>query len=179
MNRTISANALNWWKKFAALAIFGLLFFSVCSIGFAVLHQSEHELTEPWCLVAAFESLPATGEPQRYPLLQVSRDAWEFRDPKPVGSVYLRRLPNTNSVVAFSAASPHLACQLRYDEEKKCFSSCCFLNEDFDLLGHRLGSDHPAPRDMDQFETSVRDGQVWVKFEQFEPSIGMSPQQHE
>jgi menaquinol-cytochrome c reductase iron-sulfur subunit len=174
MNRTCSTANSSFWKQYAALAILSGLLLSVCLPGFAVLYQPLRELPAEWCLVTELERLPASGEPIRYPLLQVSRDAWETHAPQPVSSAYLRRLPNSDRVVALSAMSPWSACHLVFNQEQDCFSSCCHLHDDYDLLGRRLGSDHPARRDMDQLETVIRDGQVWVKYEQFESSIGMS-----
>lgn len=179
MNPISSSTLRNRWKKFAALAICGLLLFSVCSVGFAVLFQPQRKMPEQWCLVTALASLPASGEPKHYSLMQVTRDAWEFRDPKPVSIVYLRRHPNTDQVLALSALSPWSSCWLNFNEELNGFSSCCHLHDDYDLLGRRLGANHPAQRAMDRFETMVYEGEVWVRYEYFHPSIGMSSQQRE
>ena len=166
MNRIFSATPSSCWKKFTALAIFGLLMLSVCSIGFAVLVSPTNEMPEQWSLVTTLDKLPASGEPKLYLLTYRSRNAWENRAPRPMGSVFLRHLPDTERVVALSAISPWMACQLKYNEEQNCFSCVGHLHEDYDLLGRRLGS-HPASRDMDALDVEVRDGKIWVKPQRF------------
>src|SRR5690606_33776313 len=88
-------------------------------------------------------------------------NAWGQHSPKLRGNVFLRRLPNSDRIVALSARSPWLQCLLRYDEQEECFICPCHLHEHYGLDGLRLSSNH-TPGDLESLEVKVCDGQVWV-----------------
>ena len=117
----------------------------------------------PWLLVTTLDTLPKDGEPELFHVSVANRDAWERRPNKPVGSIYLRRRPDSETVVALSTRSPWLGCLIEYDEQRSLFRCSCH-HEDYDLDGRRIDPS-PAPRDLDRMRVSLRGNEIWVKWQ--------------
>lgn len=82
-------------------------------------------------------------------------------------TIYVRRRdPETDApselspeIVAISSRCTHLGCSARYFPDAKSFICPCHTSI-FNLQGERISG--PAPRPLDQFNTRVRNGQVYI-----------------
>ncbi len=119
--------------------------------------------------LTALAALPEDGTPRRFPVITDRVDAWNRYPREPIGAVWLRRTGEKNDpVAAFQVVCPHAGCIIGLDttpEGVRFFCPCHVAG--FDLEGRRTDRPSPSPRDMDALEVDVRDGDVWVKFENF------------
>lgn len=119
--------------------------------------------------LAALATLPEDGTPRRFSVITDRVDAWNRYPQEPIGAVWLRRTDDTdNPVVAFQVVCPHAGCTIGLDttsDELRFFCPCHAAG--FDLDGQRMDQPSPSPRDMDTLKVEIRDGDVWVMFENF------------
>lgn len=116
--------------------------------------------------VTMLESLPDDGQPRRFPIIADRRDAWSVSPNERLGAVYLRRLPGTDTVLAFNAVCPHAGCFIGYDQEEGQFLCPCHSSA-FSLDG-QIMAPSPSPRDMDSLPATVTSGgTVLVEFQNF------------
>lgn len=118
--------------------------------------------------VAPLSALPDDGVPRKFPVIASRRDAWNQSPATPIGAVYLRRL-GQNQVEAFNVACPHAGCFVEYQAEGK-FYSCPCHNSSFALNG-KVNGRSPSPRGLDALKAEVRDGEIWVTFQNFRAGI--------
>lgn len=119
--------------------------------------------------VTSLDSLPEDGTPRKFPVLVDHSDAWTTFRNDPVGAVLMRR--EGKKVLAFQASCPHAGCTVAYSPSENIFACPCHVGR-FDLTGKRVGERSDSPRDLDSLEVEVRDGgEVWVKFENYQPGI--------
>jgi len=124
---------------------------------------------------AAPTSNPADVE-QLVQVITDRTDAWSRFPAEPIGSVFLRRAAE-NEVEAFQAKCPHAGCTIQYQAAKASEESksdeplgkffCPCHAAAFGLAGERLDEVSASPRDMDSLEVDIRDGEVWVTFQNF------------
>ncbi len=119
--------------------------------------------------LTALATLPEDGTPRRFPVITDRRDAWNRYPREPIGAVWLRRTGDQQDpVAAFQVVCPHAGCIIGLDttpDGVRFFCPCHVAG--FDLEGRRTDRPSPSPRDMDRLEVELRDGEVWVKFENF------------
>lgn len=120
--------------------------------------------------LTTLDNLPKDGTPRKFPVIAEKRNAWTFSR-EPVGAVFLRLLPN-GDVHALHVVCPHAGCAIEYRPaqsggQEGQFVCPCHLAH-FDLSGKRLDAVSPSPRDMDTLRVEVRDGEVWVEFQNFQ-----------
>lgn len=120
---------------------------------------------DDFILVATLDALPDDGTPQSFTVRKDRRDAWNFFRQQPVGSVYLRKMPN-GQVLAFNVVCPHLGCAVDYRPTKRDYFCPCHTSA-FDLDGNKTNA--IPPRGMDALDVKVDDdGGIRVKFENFQ-----------
>lgn len=119
--------------------------------------------------LANLDALPADGVPQKFPIIADRTDAWTHYPPAPIGQVFVRRTGPT-SAEAIQVVCPHAGCFVAYEPDKKIFFCPCHAAS-FQLGGERIDANSPSPRDLDQLEVEIRNGEVWVKFEKFRTGI--------
>ena len=128
-----------------------------------------------WIRIAALDALPDDGIPRQFEVIADKQDAWNKYLNQPIGAVYLRREPGSETVTAFNATCPHAGCFIGFAAQQKHFACPCHKST-FDLEGVRLTERSPSPRDMDSLETEVRVAtgaggaaakEVWVKYLDF------------
>lgn len=114
--------------------------------------------------VARVEDLPEDGTPLNFTVFANRQDAWNFFPNQPIGSVFLRKV--ASHVIAFNDTCPHLGCKVdhRTTDEKSFFFCPCHTSS-FDLDGERLN--FIPPRGLDALEVDIRNGEVWVKYQEF------------
>jgi menaquinol-cytochrome c reductase iron-sulfur subunit len=115
--------------------------------------------------VASLASLASNGEPRKFPVLDTLVDAWNKTENVPVGSVYLQRT-GENSVRVLNTVCPHLGCSVGYNAAYQGYFCPCHRSS-FALDGAIADPKSPSPRGMDELEAVVRDGEVWVRFQNF------------
>ena len=116
-------------------------------------------------LPVTLDALPEDGQPVSVTVKDTLDDAWNrFRD-VPVGSVWLRRLPE-NNIIAFNSICPHLGCSVNYRSGENDFFCPCHTSS-FDLDGNK--TNEVPPRDMDSLEIKLGpDNQsLWLRYRNF------------
>jgi menaquinol-cytochrome c reductase iron-sulfur subunit len=120
--------------------------------------------------VASLKTLPADGEPRKFPVLATRVDAWNRTPDVPVGAVYLRRVGD-REVRAFNVVCPHAGCFIDYRPGQDHYHCPCH-NSSFTLDGKVLDPRSPSPRAMDELPVEIRgDGEIWVKFQNFRAGV--------
>ncbi len=109
------------------------------------------------------DALPTDGTPLSVKIMADRTDAWNVYPDQPIGSVWLRKNA-TGEVVVFNTTCPHLGCYVDYRSGQQDFFCPCHTST-FDLEGNRLNQ--IPPRNMDNLDVEIRDGKLWVKFENF------------
>jgi nitrite reductase/ring-hydroxylating ferredoxin subunit len=118
--------------------------------------------------LATLDSL--TERPEKFSIVDDKKDAWTTIPQQKIGTLFLRKVGDT--VQAFHSLCPHAGCMLQVGvktnpktkAEEELFYCPCHAAY-FDLSGKRL--DAVAPRDMDSLDVEVKEGRVFVKFENF------------
>ena len=118
--------------------------------------------------ITSLASLPADGQPYRFPVIATRTDAWSKYPPEPIGFVYLRRKPGEEIPTAFTSVCPHLGCVVDYQSDRQRFQCPCH-NSAFRSDGTRVAPDSsPSPRDLDRLEdVTVEGNEVWVVYKRF------------
>jgi menaquinol-cytochrome c reductase iron-sulfur subunit len=117
--------------------------------------------------IASLDAVPDDGIPRRFPVISDIVDAWTTLIDQPIGAVYLRREKGSDQVEALNATCPHAGCMVGFEAKKDLFVCPCHTSA-FDVDGkRRLDISRVPPRDMDSLVCHVRDGEVWVEFENF------------
>ena len=115
--------------------------------------------------VASLASLPESGEPRKFPVLDTLVDAWNKTENVPVGSVYVQKT-GPETVRVLNSVCPHLGCSVGYRAASQGYFCPCH-NSAFGLDGSVSDPKSPSPRAMDELTAEVRDGEVWVQFQNF------------
>lgn len=119
--------------------------------------------TDGFLRAANVSELPADGTPERFTLRTDIHDAWTLYRNRVLGSVYLRLMPN-GQVIAFNDTCTHLGCKVDYQASNKRFFCPCHQSA-FDLDGKKQNK--TPPRNMDDLEVTIRNGEVFVKYQNF------------
>lgn len=116
---------------------------------------------------ADLSELPVDGTPVRFTLRTDVIDAWTIYRDRVVGSVYLRRMPG-DQILAFNDTCPHLGCKVDYQAANAQFFCPCHQSA-FDLEGNK--KNETPPRDLDDLKVELRDGTVYVKYQNYRTAI--------
>jgi menaquinol-cytochrome c reductase iron-sulfur subunit len=118
-------------------------------------------------LVSRLAAIPEDGVPKKFTVTADRTDAWSTQLATPVGAVYLRR--TNNGVRALNVVCPHAGCFVGLLPDKSRFGCPCHKSS-FDLDGIINDPASPAPRNMDELDVEIRNGdEVWVRFQNFLP----------
>ncbi|MFT5523597.1 MAG: hypothetical protein ACI9G1_002656 [Pirellulaceae bacterium] len=149
-------------KKTAAVTIlFGLFAIPVCAGVIVFLSPLRGEINLNWDRLAPLSSLPADGIPIRIRHCVSRTDAWTRDSARFVDFVYVRRLPETDTVTVLAATHQSiLKIPVEFNATTSVYESMCW-NVRFDLFGQCLGSDVRF-EDMRKLEAKVVDGFVYV-----------------
>lgn len=109
------------------------------------------------------DALEVNGEPQLVKVIMDKIDAWNTYLNQPVGAVYLRRT-DKDKVVAFNSRCPHLGCAVDYKPADKVYFCPCHTST-FGVDGQK--QNEIPPRDLDTLDVEIRNGEVWIKFQNF------------
>ena len=119
--------------------------------------------------IAPLDAAPEDNVPRKFTVLAERIDAWNKFPNQPVGAIYLRRSPD-GQIEALNAICPHAGGFIDYLPAERCFL-CPLHKSEFKLDGAIADPKSPAPRPMDTLAVEVRDGAIWVKFENFRPGV--------
>ncbi len=115
--------------------------------------------------VATLNALPEDGTPVKFSVLATKTDVWNRTPNVPVGAVYLQRLKD-NTVRAFNAVCPHAGCFVNFRPNEGHFHCPCH-DSSFGKDGKILDPKSPSARPLDDLSVELRDGEIWVKFQNF------------
>lgn len=115
--------------------------------------------------IAPFSSLPENGEPRKFPVLDTLVDAWNKTENVPIGSVYVQRTGD-DTVRVLNSVCPHLGCSVGYRAATQGYFCPCHKSA-FAISGAIADPKSPSPRGMDELTAEVRNGEIWVKFQNF------------
>lgn len=116
--------------------------------------------------VAALASVPEDGSPAKFAVVADKSDAWNKLTDVPIGAVYLRRVAG-GKVQALNVVCPHAGCFVTYQKEHKDYLCPCHDSR-FALDGSISSKNSPSFRGLDSLDVDVVDGQVFVKFLNFQ-----------
>lgn len=116
--------------------------------------------------VSSLSALPLAAAPKRVRVLAESVDAWTHYAETPIGAVFLRW--DGDRLQALNVVCPHAGCSVNLASDGTHFACPCHRSR-FALDGTR--EEGPAPRGLDELEVEIRDGDVWVRFQNFRPGI--------
>ena len=117
-------------------------------------------------MVTRLGAVPESGVPKKFTIESDRVDAWTTYHNTPVGAVYLRR--TESGVAALNVVCPHAGCFVGLAPDHTRFACPCHKSS-FDLDGRINDPGSPSPRDMDELDVEIRDGEVWVRFQNFQP----------
>lgn len=157
----------NFFSKTAALVIGGLITVVAPVAGLFTLLDPLRRGGDRRGLVrvTSMTALPEGGEPRKFPVLDTLVDAWNRTDNVPVGSVYVQRVGD-DQVRVLQAVCPHLGCTVGYNAATHGYFCPCHKSS-FGIDGRIADPKSPSPRAMDELEAEVRNGEVWVRFQNF------------
>jgi len=113
-------------------------------------------------LTLGIDALPEDGTPVRYTVHDDIVNVWNKFPNQPIGSVWLRRIQD--QVLAFNTVCPHLGCAVDHRPSEGDFYCPCHASA-FDMDGQPLNV--IPPRAMDTLEAEVREGRIWLKYQEF------------
>lgn len=159
-------------KRLAALFVGGIL--GAVPIGSALaflLDPLRRKASDTGMLkVTSLDALPE-GEPRKHTIIADRDDAWNHYENEPIGAVYLIR--QGNRVTAFQVKCPHAGCFVAFESGSQRFRCPCHRST-FKLDGSRdlvANPNTPAARGLDTLDVSVRDGDVYVRYQEFKGLI--------
>jgi len=115
--------------------------------------------------VTTLDALPPDGVPRRFSVVADRTDAWNKYLNVPIGAVYLRRT-GADQVEALNVVCPHAGCFVDFNSDGGKFHCPCH-NSTFTVDGKIDSPTSPAPRGLDSLQAEVRNGEVWVVFQNF------------
>ena len=116
--------------------------------------------------VADLAAVPDDGTPRAFPVKAEQIDGWTGTPDVEVGVVYLRKAEG--GVVAWNARCPHLGCLIEYKAEDRHFLCPCHSSVFAEDGSHE---NDVSPRAMDTLTAEVRDGAVFVAYQDFKYRI--------
>lgn len=157
----------NFVSKAASIVIGGIVAVVAPVAGlFTVLDPLRRKSdTRSLVRVASLSSLPEGGEPRKFPVLDTLVDAWNKTENVPVGSVYVQRT-GQDTVRVLNSVCPHLGCSVGFNAATSGYFCPCHKSS-FAIDGAIADPKSPSPRAMDELEAVIKDGEVWVKFQNF------------
>ena len=160
-----------FFKRLSAVLIGAVLGLVPLASGFLMLFDPVRRRSQAGqrVKVTSLAALPADGIPRKFPVIASRTDAWNKSPQVPIGAVYLRR-SGMDVVEAFNVVCPHAGCFVDFKPEGKSFLCPCH-NSTFDLNGAVNDPKSPSPRGLDSLEAEVRNGEVWIQFQNFRAGI--------
>lgn len=127
------------------------------AIGYILAPALKKQASEAWIPTGPLENYPV-GEPTLFNFTRSKVNGWE----KTTNSygVYIVR-GQGDKIVAFSSTCTHLSCRVTWKPDQKLYACPCHAGF-FDANGKVV--DGPPPRPLDQYETKVEDGTLYIHY---------------
>ena len=157
-----------FFKKAAAVVVGGIAGIVPALVGLMVfLDPLRHKAAAVGSAVkvTTLDALPQDGIPRKFAVLADRTDAWNKYLNVPIGAVYLRRTSD-DKVEALNVVCPHAGCFVDYNSDARKFRCPCH-NSTFTVDGKIDSPTSPAPRGLDALQAELRNGEVWVVFQNF------------
>ncbi len=117
--------------------------------------------------IGTVEDLPV-GKWVRLPLELIRQDGWEKTRAK--HAVWARRRGESeHDVTVLSTICPHLGCPISRDEDRSLFHCPCHHGLFDTKSGKVVGG--PPPRSMDPLDFEIREGRLWVRWQDFKIGV--------
>ncbi len=114
--------------------------------------------------VGKLSECPLDTTPVQFQVVGQQQDAWNT-SVGPLGSVYVRRkAPGSDELVVLHATCPHLGCFVNLSGNG---FKCPCHNSSFQPDGSIVAGQCVSPRPMDTLDYEIRDGEIWIKFQNF------------
>ena len=113
--------------------------------------------SEAWIPLGPLEGF-SIGSPKSFSFTRSNVNGWE-KTVNSYGGFILRK--SGGELLALSNRCTHLSCSVNWDEAKKWYACPCH-DAQFDADGEVLAG--PPPHALDQFETKVEEGNLFVHF---------------
>lgn len=162
-----------FWSQAAAILIGALITLFPFAAGAVVMFDPLLRRRAAGAVPLKVGTLAELGEgtaPKQFKVIGPKVDAWS-KSVEPLGAVYVRRKEEgSQELVAFNASCPHAGCFVDYAGKNfKCpCHNSAFRPDGSRVLVNPDGSPCPSPRDLDNLEVEVREGEeIWVKFQNF------------
>jgi menaquinol-cytochrome c reductase iron-sulfur subunit len=155
-------------KRFAAVIIGGLIVLIPGVAGLLTFFdplRRKSSFKAELVKVTTLDSLPDDGMPRKFQVIKDRTDAWTHHPKAPVGAVYLCREPGSEKVSALNVVCPHAGCFVDVTAEGTFHCPC--HNSSFRKDGSLIPGS-VSPRGMDPLEVAVNQGNVLVKYENFQ-----------
>ena len=157
-------------KKAAAVLIGGLVTVVPAAAGLLMwmdpLRRRSGGGAAGFTRITSLAALPNDGTPRKFTVFADRVDAWTRIPTTPVGAVYLRRTGD-RTVEALQTICPHAGCFVDYRPDARDFLCPCH-NSTFGIDGAINDPKSPSPRAMDALPVELREGEVWIRFENFQ-----------
>jgi Rieske Fe-S protein len=129
------------------------------AIGYLISPATKVQASEAWIPAGKLESYP-TGTPTLFSFTRSKVNGWE----KTVNSygVYIVKT-SPEEAKAYSNLCTHLSCRVTWKEEYQDFLCPCHDGH-FDIEGQVTAG--PPPRPLDEYETKVEDGTLYIHFKE-------------
>jgi menaquinol-cytochrome c reductase iron-sulfur subunit len=162
-----TAGRRGFLKKFAAVAIGAAAIIAPIGAALSVLLDPLRRRASGsnFVRVASLSAVPSDGLPRKFAIVADRTDAWNKFPQTPIGAVYLRRT-GEKTIEALNVVCPHAGGFVDYNAQEKCFL-CPLHNSAFGLDGSIKDPKSPSPRSMDSLKVEIRDGEIWVAFQNF------------
>ena len=149
-------------RQFVKVVLVSVATFMTAAIGlpaiaYLISPAAKTQAADIWIPLGPLENYPI-GVPTLFTFTRTRVNGWE----KTVNSygVYVVRYNETDHKV-FSNVCTHLSCRVNWREEPPDFHCPCH-NGVFDIEGQVVAG--PPPRPLDQYETKVEDGTLYIHF---------------
>lgn len=150
----------------AVIGVFGALITLIIGIPFVagIIGPSGRSKKRAYSEVAAMNSLPV-GKPVDLAFVEPAADAFIRRDV--MHHVWAIRT-SAEAVTVFSPICPHLGCSYDWDPRTSRFMCPCHGSV-YTIDGRVVAG--PAPRPLDTLPAEIRQGRLFVEWEQFKPGV--------
>jgi menaquinol-cytochrome c reductase iron-sulfur subunit len=108
----------------------------------------------------------SVGEWRLRPLEVVQEDGWKKTRVR--HAVWVRRQQGTPAITVLSSICPHLGCPINWHPDRGQFNCPCHGGS-FDARGQLVSG--PPPRAMDPLDFEIRQGRVWVRWQDFKIGV--------
>jgi len=135
----------------------------------ALVGSSRRQAGRRFSEVGSVASLPV-GRPVELAFREIREDAFIRREL--MHHIWAVRSAGSE-ITVFSPICPHLGCAFDWDARTRQFMCPCHASV-FTMDGRVVSG--PAPRPLDSLPVEVREGRLFVRWEQFRPGIGQKIQ---